>query len=463
MKRRLLQELGKELQELSKEQLIDRIIRLESKLNPQLEEKNKKIRRPMQWSKFTFRPVVFHVLYLGWPYHGVAYQPAQPYSVEPVPTVEGEFFEACKRIRVFPNDSVEDCHFSRSGRTDAGVSAFCQMFGMRVRSNLSQEALQLNPMQTDGELDYLSMLNGNLPSTIRVLGWAPMPICSIASKSRSNEQPVEKGTDSINAPPKIEKETDSVNATPSDELDSISTKWNARFSCSFRQYKYLFLANKSLNIEAMRQAANHLIGEHNFRFFCRMDENTKTAPPGTKNYQRIIEMVEIKEAFDSPSSLYRVYQFNVRGSGFLYNQIRCIMGVLYHVGLGKEDPSIVSKMLLAAENSANSSLPKPSYEIASEKGLILWDCGYLDEFSILHWVRSSNWMRTIVKPLMNELNEYESRSSIIKTVLQELVKNEEYGINGEEIENDSCVLPYSKVTQSIGKFMSKSIDSVAEN
>ena len=290
------------------------------------------------------------------------------------------------------------------------------MFGMRVRSNLSQDILQSNPMQTEGELDYLNMLNGNLPSTIRVLGWAPMPICSVSSKSRFNQQQIngENLEDQVSeqeAEPTIERIGQQV-PDQTDKSCSIHTNWNARFSCSFRQYKYLFLANKSLNIEAMQQAANHLLGEHNFRFFCRMDENTKTAPKGTKNYQRIIEMVEIKRAFEDSSSPFQTFQFNIRGSGFLYNQIRCIMGVLYHVGLGREEPSIVKKMLGVAENPKYASIQKPPYEIASER------------------VRNENCLKEIVKPLINELNEYESRSAIIKSVLQELTQNEAYGVDG---------------------------------
>lgn len=44
-----------------------------------------------------------------------------------------------------------------------------------------------------------------------------------------------------------------------------------RFSCASREYKYYIVQEGSLDVEAMQQAAQHLLGEHDFRHFCKAD------------------------------------------------------------------------------------------------------------------------------------------------------------------------------------------------
>jgi tRNA pseudouridine(38-40) synthase len=45
----------------------------------------------------------------------------------------------------------------------------------------------------------------------------------------------------------------------------------ARFSCASREYKYFIVQDGSLDVAAMRAAAQHLLGEHDFRHFCKAD------------------------------------------------------------------------------------------------------------------------------------------------------------------------------------------------
>lgn len=44
-----------------------------------------------------------------------------------------------------------------------------------------------------------------------------------------------------------------------------------RFSCRARQYKYFIVQDGALDVAAMRAAAQHLLGEHDFRNFCKAD------------------------------------------------------------------------------------------------------------------------------------------------------------------------------------------------
>lgn len=37
---------------------------------------------------------------------------------------------------------------------------------------------------------------------------------------------------------------------------------------------------------------------------------------------------------------YKMYMLKVEGSGFLWHMIRCIVGVLFEVGMGKEEPEV---------------------------------------------------------------------------------------------------------------------------
>lgn len=53
-----------------------------------------------------------------------------------------------------------------------------------------------------------------------------------------------------------------------------------RFSCGSREYKYFIVQDGSLNLDAMREAAQHLVGEHDFRNFCKADVlQVRQVPP----------------------------------------------------------------------------------------------------------------------------------------------------------------------------------------
>lgn len=229
----------------------------------------------------------------------------------------------------------------------------------------------------------------------------------------------------------------------------------------------------------MNKAAAFLVGEHDFRLFCRSDSknegNSSSKPDQVetddsrqpsnhsimhkssaadvhqKNCTRRIWKASITPV-ETSSSILKTFQLEVKGSGFLYNQIRCIMGVLYHVGLGLEEPEIVQKML--HPDTVAQIHSKPPYEIACENGLILWDCGYENEHALVNWVRSSTYDRSVFRPLMEELKVHETKACIIKAVLDELSTNSKYP-EMSEVYSSPKYLSYHVPSQSISKFIER--------
>ena len=63
----------------------------------------------------------------------------------------------------------------------------------------------------------------------------------------------------------------------------------------------------------------------------------------------------------------------IRGTAFLWHQIRCIVAVLFLVGRRLEEVDIVAKLL---DHKNHSLGGKPIYQMASDLPLVLWDCQY---------------------------------------------------------------------------------------
>ena len=54
-----------------------------------------------------------------------------------------------------------------------------------------------------------------------------------------------------------------------------------------------------------------------------------------------------------------------------YKQVRCIAAVLFLVGLGREDPSVIDRLL-----DLSATPRKPQYEMAPDEPLLLWGSGF---------------------------------------------------------------------------------------
>ncbi|KAI0223479.1 pseudouridine synthase deg1, partial [Massospora cicadina] len=140
-----------------------------------------------------------------------------------VTTVEDYIFAALENCRLVAD--AKNLDLSRCGRTDKGVSGLSQVLVLSLRSALTKEQLEHNPLMVEGELAYIDMINKSLPEDIRVLSWAPVP-----------------------------------------------ASFNARFDCKSRSYKYFFTTDGTgLKLERMKEACEYLVGSHDFRNFCRQD------------------------------------------------------------------------------------------------------------------------------------------------------------------------------------------------
>lgn len=89
-----------------------------------------------------------------------------------------------------------------------------------------------------------------------------------------------------------------------------------------------------------------------------------------KHFQRRILDFRI-EAAGTASGGRRLFLLSLRGTAFLWHQVRCMAAVLLMVGRGKEDPGVVAALLDVGRHPA-----KPLYGLASEEPLLLSGCRY---------------------------------------------------------------------------------------
>ncbi|CAD7698463.1 unnamed protein product [Ostreobium quekettii] len=288
------------------------LVGMEDEANRPSKRQRRQRGRPFSMSKYRTRFIALKIIYLGWRYHGLA---AQAHMNQ---TVEAELFYALRRTRLIAEDAdSKSVFYSRSGRTDKGVSALCQVVSLCVRSKGDAEGPEVDV--TD-ELDYPAVLNSCLPPDIRVVGWTP-----------------------------------------------VDKDFNARFDAKYREYKYFIVSQRHspLDVAAMQQAAGLFCGTHDFRNFCKVNIEAM------KNHVR-----EVMECRVEPLALPEwgdrdFHVLTVRGTGFLWHQVRCMAAVLLMVGQGLEGPETVQRMLDVRDVAG-----KPSYAMASEIPLVLTNVGY---------------------------------------------------------------------------------------
>jgi tRNA pseudouridine38/39 synthase len=125
----------------------------------------------------------------------------------------------------------------------------------------------------------------------------------------------------------------------------------------------------------MQQAAENLVGEHDFRNFCKVDGSKQI-----ENHRRGVISATISQ--DGEDCV-----FELIGTAFLWHQVRHIMGVLLLVGSGLEPPAVVKALLNTSLSpvdvstdlaSAETIDGKPLYQMASALPLQLYRCNYND-------------------------------------------------------------------------------------
>ena len=194
-----------------------------------------------------------------------------------------------------------------SGRTDAGVHARGQV-------------AHFVPENVIDETRLLASVNGILPSTIAVR--------------------------------KIEHTQDSFHA----RYDACRRRYRYRI-CGIpiaigRQYHWHVVPTPDIN--AMNQAADDLLGEHNFSTFCRANSETKN---------RVCSVFEARwHEADVMSSWF----FEIIGNRFLHGMVRSIVGTLVEIGHGKRDVDSVPS-LLESEDRRNAGVSAPAAGLTLEE------------------------------------------------------------------------------------------------
>ena len=272
--------------------------------------------------------------YDGTDFHGWQVQPG-------LPTIQGTLAEALVRItgeQVLPQGS---------GRTDAGVHALGQVVSFLLHSPIPAPNL-------------MRALNRALPSAIRVLA---------------------------------------AEIAPPD--------FHARYSATEKTYQYRifpagsgaicppFLARTvyacpwPLNLAAMQQAAQAILGEHDFTSFAAVDPDlatrtrlqTGTDVPSTDNNVRTLYESSWSSHADESTAEANLCDFDplqpdlllytVRGNGFLHHMVRNLVGTFLEIGRGRLQPAAMSA-ILAARNRALAGPTAPA------SGLFLLKVRYSD-------------------------------------------------------------------------------------
>ncbi|ADQ84768.1 tRNA pseudouridine synthase A [Methylovorus sp. MP688] len=205
------------------------------------------------------------------------------------------------------------CHPVRviaAGRTDTGVHALAQVVHFETTTERPLNA-------------WVRGVNAGLPSSVRVL-WA----------------------------------------------QQVDDEFHARFSARQRYYQYILfdqavapaiLAGKvgwfhqPLDVDAMAEAAAHLIGEHDFSAF-------RAAECQAKSPVRTLQQAEVRRAGQA-------ILFEFSGNAFLHHQVRNMVGALVYVGKGSQPPAFIQQLL----QSHDRRLAPPTF---SPDGLYLSGVGY---------------------------------------------------------------------------------------
>jgi tRNA pseudouridine38-40 synthase len=204
-------------------------------------------------------------------------------------TVQGELRDALFRITgeaVLPQGS---------GRTDAGVHALGQVASFALTAPIP-------------EANLVRALNRTLPASIRVL--SAMRVADDfharhSARAKTYEYRIFRG--------------------------EICPPWEAR---------YVYAYNAPLNLEAMRQAAGHIVGEHDFTSFAANDSDCSDR--GCDHAENVRCVLDSYWTLEDDRLIYRI-----QGNGFLHHMVRNLVGTFLEVGRGNIQVSEIRTILEA--------------------------------------------------------------------------------------------------------------------
>ena len=156
----------------------------------------------------------------------------------------------------------------------------------------------------------------------------------------------------------------------------VPTDFHARFSARARSYVYLLLEDQvrsplwagkagwsfyPLDVDAMQQAATHLLGEHDFSSF-------RASQCQAKSPVRTLHRLDITRR-----GRFVVFSFNA--NAFLHHMVRNFVGALTYVGRGRESVAWMADVLAARDRRKGAPTFAPD-------GLYLTGVDYPAEFDL---------------------------------------------------------------------------------
>ncbi len=171
--------------------------------------------------------------------------------------------------------------------------------------------------------------------------------------------------------------------------EEVSADFHPRYHAETKTYQYNILNSRvnlplnrlysdyvyyELDTEKMRQAAQYLLGEHDFVAFSSAGGQQKSSVRRIDSIDIEEEPVRADTESSSPSDHMfppKLIHITITGNGFLYNMVRIIAGTLEKVGMGIYPPEYVKEILESRDRSL--SAPK-----ASARGLTLIKIDYFE-------------------------------------------------------------------------------------
>lgn len=148
--------------------------------------------------------------------------------------------------------------------------------------------------------------------------------------------------------------------------EKVSQEFHARFSATNKLYCYHLLnrqglatfeqnlvwhIRRPLDVDAMREAARHLIGKHDFTTFRDTDCQAKSP---IKTLDRLDIVTTLRDDYDG-----RDVKIYAEGRSFLHHQVRNMVGTLVLVGNGRWTPEDVKIALQARDRRAGGPTAVP--------------------------------------------------------------------------------------------------------
>ena len=229
------------------------------------------------------------------------------WQIQPdAPTIQGTLAQAIEKL------TKEKLLPQGSGRTDAGVHALAQVASFSTECSIPTE-------------NFLKALNGKLPPSIRVLDVSEVPASFHARKSAMGKTYRYRMFRGAVCPPFLARYV-----------------WH---------YPY------PLNEAAMTQAAENVVGEHDFTSFAAVDPER-----GRDEEVSNVRTISFSEWNRDDNELV----YSVHGNGFLHHMVRNLVGTFLLAGKGTIAPDQIHRILQARNRSvAGATAPASGLHLVS--------------------------------------------------------------------------------------------------